>query len=90
MAVPTAKHRAGLEIVNVGADPPYKRGRSMSTVKRARNATGDPTGVVMAARTGYGQCATREVCDRGEEWQLTANGDPVRDSAGGCRWRMGL
>ena len=54
-------------MVNVGADPPYKRGRPPSSAKRARNAAGDPTGVVMAARTGHEQCATREVCDRGEE-----------------------
>jgi hypothetical protein len=62
-----SEHRAGLEIVNVGADPPHKRGRPPSPVKRARNAAGNPTGVVMAARTGHEQCATREVCDRGGE-----------------------
>ena len=84
-----SEHRAGLETVNVGADPPYKRGRSPSSAKRARNAAGDPTGVVMAARTGHEQCATREVCDRGTERQLRANGEPVRASAGGRRWRMG-
>jgi hypothetical protein len=39
----------------------------MSTVKRARYATGDSTGVVTAARMGNGRCATREVRCRGEE-----------------------
>jgi hypothetical protein len=77
-------------MVNVGADPPYKRGRPPSSAKRARNAAGDPTGVVMAARTGNERCATREVWDRGRGWQLHANGEPVRASAGGLRWRMGL
>jgi hypothetical protein len=84
-----SEHRAGLEIVNVGADPPQQWGRPPSTVKRARYAAGDPTGVVMAARTGHEQCATREVCDRGGERQLHANDEPVRASAGGRRWRMG-
>lgn len=62
-----SKHRAGLERRNVGADPPLERGRPPSSVKRARNATDDPAGVVMAARTGHEWCATREVCDRGVE-----------------------
>lgn len=62
-----SKHRAGLERRNVGADPPLERGRPPSSVKRARHATDDPAGVVMAARTGHEWCATREVCDRGME-----------------------
>jgi hypothetical protein len=83
------EHRAGLAIVNEGADPPQQRRRSLSTAKRARHAAGDPTGVVMAARTGHEQCATRKICDRSKEWQLRANGEPERAGAGGCRWRMG-
>jgi hypothetical protein len=57
----------------------------MSPVKRTRNATGDSTGVVVAARTEYEQCATREVCDRGAERQLGTNDEPVRASDGGRR-----
>jgi hypothetical protein len=45
-----SEHRAGLERVNVGADPPHKRGRPPSSAKRARYAADDPTGVVVAAR----------------------------------------
>ena len=83
-------NRAGLETVNVGADPTHKRGRSQSSVKRARHVAGDPTGVVMAARTGHERCATREVCHRGGEGgTFRSNGEPVRASAGGRRWRMG-
>ena len=40
-------------------------GRSLSSVKRARYAADDSTGVMMAARTEHEWCATREVCDRG-------------------------
>jgi hypothetical protein len=84
-----SEHRAGLESSNVGADPPQQRGRPPSPVKRARHAAGDPTGVVMAARTGHERCATREVCGRDEERHLHANGEPVRASTGDRRWRMG-
>ena len=57
----------------------------MSPVKRTRNATGDSTGVVVAARMKQEQCATREVCDRGTERQLGTNVEPERDSDGGRR-----
>jgi hypothetical protein len=73
----------------VGADPTRYRGRPPSTAKRARHAAGDPTGVVVAARTGHGQCATREVCGRGVERHLHTNGEPARASTGNRRWRMG-
>src|SRR6266478_9028556 len=51
---------------NFGADPPEQRGRPMLPGKRARYAAGGPTGVMGAARTEHGQCATREVCRRGK------------------------
>jgi hypothetical protein len=38
---------------------------------------------------GHEQCATREVCGRGKNRQLRANGEPARASVGERRWRMG-
>jgi hypothetical protein len=64
-AANVSERRAGLETAKVEVDPLQLWGRPMSPVKRARNAAGDSTRVVTAARVGNGRCAIREVSNRG-------------------------
>ncbi len=84
-----SEHRAGLESSQCGSRPAAITGKVAVVGEASETRSRRSTGVVMAARTGHERCATREVCDRGGERQLHANGEPARASAGGRRWRMG-
>src|SRR5580700_12244255 len=81
-----SERRAGLETVNAGADPPRFRGRPKLVEQYERTSSGKSAGVLAAACTQWGPCATREVPAVIAVW---INWQLARDRPGRVGWRRG-